>query len=224
MSNGPVDSGQGENETFELVRRFLTGEQEIFHDLIRPFESMYYRHAICILRNSHDAEDAVQQALVVIFTRLAQLKVVEHFKPWSMRIVQNEAKLIWRKRRRNFYHSIHENCDDGSSSISKIRRNFADWRDLPSELLEKREFITAVEMAIRQLPENYGEILFLRDVQQLNVTETMEILGLSESAVKTRLHRARLMLREILAPAFSKPRPSVLERMKGLNPWLAAKR
>ena len=82
----------------------------------------------------------------------------------------------------------------------------------------------AIAKALAELPDIYREVFVLRDMQHLDVAETAEALGIGESAVKTRLHRARLMMRESLTPLFAKPRVSFWERSKGLNPWLAAKR
>ena len=208
----------------DLIQRFLAGERETFHELIRPYERMYYRQAISILRNQEDAEEAVQQAMIGIFTHLSQLTERDKFKQWGLRIVQNEAKMIWKKRRQNLYESIDEGAADGSGEMAAYPKQYADWRDLPSEVVEKREVREAVARAIGELPEIYREVFMRRDVQQLNLAETMEVLGMNESVVKTRLHRARIMLRESLSPIFAKPERSVWERWKGMNPWFAARR
>jgi RNA polymerase sigma-70 factor (ECF subfamily) len=206
-----------ESET-DLIQRFLAGKREIFHDLIRPYERIYYLQAFSILRNQEDAEEAVQQAMIGIFTHLSQLTERDKFKQWGLRIVQNEAKMLWKKHRQNLYESIDEGTPDGSGEMATYPKQYADWRDLPSEVRE------AVSRAIGELPEIYREVFMLRDVQQLNLAETMEVLGMNESAVKTRLHRARIMLRESLSPIFAKPERSVWERWKGMNPWFAARR
>ena len=208
----------------DLIQRFLAAEREVFHDLIRPYERMYYRQAFSILRNQEDAEEAVQQAMIGIFTHLSQLTERDKFKQWGLRIVQNEAKMIWKKRRQNLYESIDEGAADGSGEMAAYPKQYADWRDLPSEVVEKREVREAVARAIGELPGIYREVFMLRDVQQLNLAETMEVLGMNESVVKTRLHRARIMLRESLSPIFAKPARSVWERWKGINPWFAARR
>jgi RNA polymerase sigma-70 factor (ECF subfamily) len=222
--NGQVNAADNALQAPSLIRRFLAGEQDVFHELIRPYERIYFRLAFGILHNEHDAEDAVQQAVVILFTRLEQLNDPERFKQWSLRIVQNEAKFLRRKRRQGQYESIDERSDDGRGPMFQGPRDFADWRDLPSEVAEKQEIRNELAKAMESLPPSHREILLLRDVEQLNVAETMEVLGISEAAVKTRLHRARLMLREALAPAFGKSRPSFWERWKGMNPWSPARR
>lgn len=211
-------------EVSPLIRRFLAGEQGVFHELIRPFERTYYRQAYSILRNEQDAEDAVQQAMILLFTHLDQLKEPERFKQWSMRVVQNEARLLLRRRRQNQFESMEESETDEQSETFRGPRDFADWRDLPSDVAEKQEMHKEFSKAMDTLPASYREILLLRDVEQLNVAETMEILGISEASVKTRLHRARLKLREALAPNFRRPQRSFWERWKGINPWSPARR
>ena len=99
-----------------------------------------------------------------------------------------------------------------------------DWRELPSDIVEQKEVRIAIWKALGELPDIYREVFVLRDMEHLDVAETAQVLGIGQSAVKTRLHRARLMMRESLTPMFAKPKPSIWERWKGMNPWLAAKR
>ena len=207
----------------ELIGRILAGEKDLFHDLIRPYERGFFLQAYSILRNQDDAEDAVQQAMLNVFSNLAQLRDVDTFKQWAMRVVENEAKMSWRKRRRHLYESIDQSPTETADERPFSPRQFADWRDLPSDILEQKEVRQAIANALAELPEIYREVFLLRDVQHFDIAETMEVLAIKESAVKTRLHRARLMLRESLTPFFAVPRVSVWARWKGLNPWLAAK-
>jgi RNA polymerase sigma-70 factor (ECF subfamily) len=207
-----------------LIQRILAGEKDQFHDLIRPYERRFFLQAYSILRNQDDAEETVQQAMVKIFFNLAQLTETDRFKQWALRVVENEAKMYWRKQRQHLYESI----DQGSAGTYDERpyspKQFADWRDSPSDALDRSEVRAAVDKALGELPDIYREVFVLRDMQHLDVAETVEVLGIGESAVKTRLHRARLMLRESLTPIFAKPEVSGWARWKGLNPWLAAKR
>jgi RNA polymerase sigma-70 factor (ECF subfamily) len=214
---------EGSNEQV-LIQRILAGEKELFHDLIRPHERGAFLLAYSILRNQDDAEETVQQAMVKIFSHLAQLAERDKFKQWAMRVIENEAKMYRRKRRQHLYESIDQNSAEASEDKPFYPRQFADWRDLPSDDVEKKEVREAVAKALAELPDIYREVFVLRDMQHLDVAETAEALGLGESAVKTRLHRARLMMRESLTPLFAKPRVSIWDRWKGSNPWLAAKR
>lgn len=207
-----------------LIQRILAGEKDLFHDLIRPYERGAFLLAYSILRNQDDAEETVQQAMVKIFLHLAQLTERDKFKPWAMRVIENEAKMYRRKRRQHLYESVDQSATEASEERPFYPKQFADWRDLPSDAVEQKEVRLAVAKALAGIPEIYREVFVLRDVQHFDVAETAEVLGLGESAVKTRLHRARLMLREALSPMFAKPRVSIWERWKGSNPWLAAKR
>jgi RNA polymerase sigma-70 factor (ECF subfamily) len=207
-----------------LIPRILAGEKDLFHDLIRPYERGFFLQAYSILRNQNDAEDSVQQAMMKIFSNLAQLTGRDRFKQWAMRVIENEARMCRRKRRQHLYESIDQDSTDASEERSFRPKQFADWRDLPSDAAERSEVREAVGKALAELPDIYREVFVLRDMQHLDVAETIEVLGIGESAVKTRLHRARLMLRESLSPMLAKPEVSVWARWKGLNPWLAAKR
>lgn len=207
-----------------LIQRILAGEKDLFHDLIRPYERGFFLLAFSILRHQDDAEETVQQAMVKIFTHLAQLTETDRFKQWAMRVVENEAKMYWRKRRQHLYESIDQESAETPDDRPFYPKQFADWRDVPGDAMEQSEVREAVAKALAKLPGIYREVFVLRDMQHLDVAETVEVLGISESAVKVRLHRARLMLRESLAPIFAKPRGSVWTRWKGVNPWLAAKR
>jgi RNA polymerase sigma-70 factor, ECF subfamily len=207
-----------------LVRRILGGERELFHDLIRPYERGAFILAYSILLNRDDAEDAVQQAMLNVFSHLSQLDDADRFKQWAMRIVENEAKMQRRKRRRHLYEPLDDSNGDAAEERPIRPRQFADWRELPSDVVERTEVRSAVSKAMAELPQILREVFVLRDVQHLDVAETAEALGIGESAVKTRLHRARLMMRESLTPMFAKPKTSFWERWKGMNPWLAAKR
>jgi RNA polymerase sigma-70 factor, ECF subfamily len=207
-----------------LIQRILAGDRNLFHDLIRPYERGAFLTAYSILRNQDDAEETVQQAMVKIFSHLAELSERDKFKQWAMRVVENEAKMYRRKRRQHLYESIDQNSTETSEDKPFYPKQFADWRDLPSDVVEQKEVREAVAKAVADLPDIYRAVFVLRDMQHLDVAETAEALGLGESAVKTRLHRARLMMRESLTPLFAKPKVSIWERWKGSNPWLAAKR
>jgi RNA polymerase sigma-70 factor, ECF subfamily len=222
----PMEEKLGQEKTTEplLIRRILAGERELFHDLIRPYERGAFVLSYSILRNREDAEEAVQQAMLNIFSRLSQMDDVERFKQWAMRVVENEAKMHRRKRCQHLYESIEGSDPDPAQETPFRPRQFADWRELPTDIVEQAEVRSAIWNALGELPDIYREVFVLRDMQHLDVAETAQTLGIGESAVKTRLHRARLMMRESLTPIFAKPKGSIWDRWKGMNPWLAAKR
>jgi RNA polymerase sigma-70 factor, ECF subfamily len=118
-----------------LIRRVLAGERELFHDLIRPYERGAFILAYSILHNREDAEEAVQQAMLNLFSRLSQLDDAERFKQWAMRAVENEAKMVRRKRREHLYEPLDDSNADVVQEEPFRLRQFADWRDLPSDVL-----------------------------------------------------------------------------------------
>ncbi len=201
-----------------LIERIRRGEKELFHELIRPYERGVYLAAYSILRNEADAEEVAQEAILKAFSHLEQLRAEEKFKGWLLLIAVNEAKMRRRKDRKHLYESVDDQkmeSEDGEF----MPRQFADWREIPSETLERKEIRIAVKRALDGLPEIYRDVFILRDVEHLSVGETAKALGVSIPAIKTRLHRARLQMREQLAPIFGK---SWLERImawRGKKPW-----
>lgn len=200
----------------ELISRILRGERRLFHDLVRPYERAVYLAAYAVLRNHADAEEAAQETMIKAFTRLEQLSNPEKFKAWLLQIAINEARL---KRRNAHGHLFEPLEEEDREQAGPMPRDFADWRENPEETLERVEIRRAVVQALSGLPEKYREVFTLRDVEMLTVNECAQTLGVSEEVVKVRLHRARLMLREKLAPVFKK---SWFERVfpgKGRKPW-----
>ena len=202
----------------QLLARIRAGEKELFHELIRPYERSVYLTAYAVLRNPEDAEEVAQETMLKAFAHLEQLRSDTKFKAWLLHIAINEARLRRRKDRKHIYESIDED-QAGREEGNFMPRQFADWRDLPSEPLERQELKAAITRALHSLPDIYREIFVLRDVQRLSVQETAGVLDISISAVKTRLHRARLQMREELAPLFRRRWTDRLPFRKGRNPW-----
>jgi RNA polymerase sigma-70 factor (ECF subfamily) len=183
-----------------LIRRVQNGDSGAFFNLVRPYERAVFLAALSLVRNDADAEDVAQEAILKAFKNLARFRQEAKFSTWLIQIAINEAKMKLRKDRRHLYESIEEGRlgDDGDYTP----RDFADWREIPSEALEQKELRKALTKALDSLPEKYQTVLILRDVQHLSITETAKALGLSEANVKTRLSRARLQMRDALAPGF----------------------
>jgi RNA polymerase sigma factor (sigma-70 family) len=140
---------------------------------------------------------------------------------------EHSQQQIFRPNSRSFQDGGQQGRHDGDEQAEGKMfrpRQFADWRDLPSDIVEQAEVRNAIWKALGELPDIYRVVFVLRDVQHLDVEETAQVLGIGKSAVKTRLHRAQLMMRESLTPMFAKPKGSIWDRWKGMNPWLAAKR
>lgn len=197
MASPSVDPNLAEHT---LIQRVLGGEPECFYELVHPHERGIFYAALSILNNEADAEETCQEAILKAFKNLTYFRMESKFSTWLTQIVINEARLRLRKDRRHMYESIEEAAQDTEGDY--IPRDFADWRDIPSECLEKNELREALKKALASLKPKYREVFILRDIQQMNITDTAKVLGISEASVKTRLLRARLMLRDALAPGF----------------------
>jgi RNA polymerase sigma-70 factor (ECF subfamily) len=183
-----------------LIGRVLGGDFDAFYELIRPYERAVFLAAASIVRNDPDAEDVAQEAMLKAFKYLARFRQQAKFSTWLIQIAINEAKMKLRKDRRHLYESIEEGQRGNDGDY--IPRDFADWREIPSEALEQKELRAALTEAVNSLPEKYRTVLILRDVEHLSINETAEALGISIANVKTRLSRARLQVRDALAPGF----------------------
>jgi len=187
------------NET-ELVERVVAGDHEAFYDLICPYERMVYVTALSVVNNEADAEEVGQEAVLKAFKYLPQFRRESKFSTWLVQITLNEARMRVRKYRARLYDSIDagQETDEGDY----IPTDFADWREIPSEALERGELKDALAQALKSLPPKYREIIVLRDIEEMSTAEAAEILGITETSAKTRLSRARLMMRDALAPGY----------------------
>ena len=182
----------------ELIRRVCGGEREAFYELLQQYERLVYVTAISILKNPADAEEVAQEAVLKAFVNLASFRAEAKFSTWLVQITYNEAKMKLRKAHNHLYESIDSQTETYEGDYWP--KDFADWRPIASELLEEDEIRKALESAIHALSPVFREVVTLRDIQSLSIRETAKILGISAGAVKTRLRRARLMLRDNLAP------------------------
>src|ERR1700719_4271632 len=180
-----------------LIRRIREGEHELFYELIRPYERRVYSAALAILRNEADAEDAAQEAVLKAFKHIRQFRAEARFSTWLIQITVKEARM-W--RRKAHAHPVEPIVDREDAEGDYIPRDFADWREIPSETLERKEVREKLAEALEALGNIYREVFVLRDMQHLSIEETARTLGISSASVKTRLLRARLMLRDLLAP------------------------
>jgi len=201
-----------------LIERIRAGDRGLFHELIRPYERSVYFLAYSVLHSPEDAEEVGQETMLRAFAHLYQLRADVKFKNWLLTIAINEARMRRRKDRKHLYESL-DAVPDREPEGEFMPREIADWRDIPSEALENKELRRAVNQALMRLPPIYREVFLLRDVQHLSVEETAQALGLTAAAVKTRMHRGRLQMREELAPFFKKRWTDRLPFRKGKNPW-----
>ena len=184
-----------------LIERVQQGDNEAFYELLRPYERGVYLAAFSIVRNESDAEEVAQEAILKAFKYLGRFRGESKFSTWLIQIAINEAKMRLRKDHPQLYESLLEGPRNEDGDY--LPRDFADWREIPSEALSRKELRQALAQALASLPKKYRSVLVLRDVQQLSIHETAHALGISEGNVKTRLSRARLQMREALAPGWN---------------------
>ena len=183
-----------------LIERIKAGESELFCQLIEPYQRAVFSAAYSVLGNEADAEEVAQEAFLKAHSHVDHFRGECKFSTWLVQIAVNEARSRRRKDRTTLHNSIDEGYYDESGDYFPI--DFADWREIPSDALEQKELKTALSRAIACLKPMYREVFILRDVQGLNIRETAEALGLNEGLVRTRLLRARLQMRDALAPGY----------------------
>jgi RNA polymerase sigma-70 factor (ECF subfamily) len=209
------EPGQERDEA-ALIRRIRDGEHNLFYDLIRPYERRVYSATLAILRNPADAEDSAQEAMLKAFRHIRQFRAEARFSTWLIQIAVNEARMRRRKEHAELIEPIAARRDEEGNYTP---RDFADWREIPSEALERKEIREKLAEALASLGEIYREVFMLRDMQHLSIEETALALGISVASVKTRLLRARLMLRDLLAPGLGGAWNSTMPLGKGTKPW-----
>jgi RNA polymerase sigma-70 factor (ECF subfamily) len=200
-----------------LIERVCSGETQLFYELISPYERRVYVAAVSVLQNEADAEEAAQDAFLKAFVHLHSFRGDAKFSTWLIQIAVNEARMKRRKDRKFLYDSIDEKSEDEESDYSP--KNFADWRDTPSETLQRAELRTALLNAIASLNPSFHEVFVMRDIQNLSIAETAKILQISHPLVKTRLLRARLKIRDALAPGLDGAWSTGDGSWKKVRPW-----
>jgi RNA polymerase sigma-70 factor (ECF subfamily) len=188
----------------QIIASILAGNTHSFHDLISPHERSVYIMALSLLHNEADAEDAAQEAFLKAFRNLARFRGESKFSTWLVSIVLNEARSRLRSKKGLKIESLDE-PPEGPGHVSPAL--LRDWREIPSEVLERQEFRLLLQQAVTDLPLIYREIFLLRDVEELSVNESAEVLGITVASAKVRLHRARIMLQKRLVPQLKKANP-----------------
>lgn len=210
--NKPID----EASEGLLIRRIRDGEHEAFYELIQPYERRVYAAAFAITHNDADAEDVAQEAMLKAFKNIRQFRAESRFSTWLIQITVNEARMHKRKEHAHLVEAMVERQDEEGNYTP---RDFADWREIPSDILERKEIREKLAEALASLGRIYREVFVLRDMQHMSIEETAKALGISTASVKTRLLRARLMLRDLLAPGLGGAWSTRLHFAKGTKPW-----
>lgn len=182
-----------------LVERAKSGDTAAFEQLIRQYDRQIFRTAQHITQNREDAEDITQDVFFKAFQKLDQFQGNSKFSTWLVRIAVNESLMRLRKRKTSKTVSMDQDVETSEGSIP---RDFAEWRPNPEQNYSQSELADILRKTIAGLPPGFRTVFTLRDIENLSTEETAEALGLSVPAVKSRLLRARLQLRERLSRYF----------------------
>jgi RNA polymerase sigma-70 factor (ECF subfamily) len=179
----------------KAIAAIIAGDTHLFHDLIRPYEHTIFSMAMAFVRNPQEAEDVAQETFLKALRNLHAFRAEARFSTWLVSIALNEARHHLRRDRA--FESLDNTADKTDRIAPELLR---DWREVPSEVLERLELRKMLQEAVTELPVIYREVFLLRDVEELSISESAEALGISAASVKVRLHRARIMLQMRLAP------------------------
>ncbi len=196
-----------------MITRILAGERELFHELIRPYERGLYLAAYSIVQHEADAEDVAQEAVIKAYKGLKHFRGDAKFSTWLMAITLNEARSRYRQTKGDQCDSLDDRDEAQGDYTPSV---LADWRYIPSEQLERKELRRALKEAMAQLSPEYREVLMMRDVRGMSITETAAATGANEGLVKVRLFRARLTMQKLLAPQLA-------PKQRGVMGWLIRK-
>lgn len=181
-----------------LVARAQQKDYHAFEELVKRYEGRIYGHTLRLLGNREDAQDVLQETFLNVFKGLENFRGDSTFSTWIYRIATNNALM----RLRKLSHSERELDDELPPPESMKRQALASHILDPKDALLEKEMLHELDKAVERLPEKYRTIFLLRDVEEFPTDRTAQVLGISEAAVKSRLHRARLFIREALLKKF----------------------
>jgi RNA polymerase sigma-70 factor (ECF subfamily) len=190
-----------ENNEMELVHQACRGDREAYWRLVQPHLRAVLSIARTILMNSAEAEEVAQEAVLRARSNIQGFRGQVKFSTWLIQITINEARNRLRQdRRQELSQALDERQTDNGDEY--VPKDFIDWREIPSAALERKGVRDALQQALASLPQNCREVFTLRDIAHLSIEETAQVLGLTLRNVKTQLLKARLQMRDALAPGF----------------------
>jgi len=188
-------------DELQLVTQAREGDTDAFNELVRRYEGRVFRLAQHITQNREDAEDVLQESFLKAYEHLDQFKGDSKFYTWIVRIAVNQALMKLRRRKTDKSVSLDETIDTGEDTVT---REVAAWDEDPEQRFTREEIGEILNSAVESLEPLYRSVFVLRDIEDLSTEETAEALNLSIPAVKSRLLRARLQLREKLTRFFKR--------------------
>ena len=186
---------------FDLISAINSGQAEKFHDLVKRYEQKLYNFGLRMCRNRSDAEDMIQDTFLNVFKYLKSFRHETKFKNWLYRVAASTC--IKRRRKSKFAPDKELSLDEFlPKDESEKPDHVPEWAQLPLDKLLNEELQDLISKTIVTLPKKYRVVIVLRDIEGFSTAETAQILNLSPSNVKVRLHRARLYVRDKLKGYF----------------------
>lgn len=190
-----------EKETeVQLARDLMAGRPEAFDRFVEHFRTKVFQYSWLMCGHREDAEEVSQDTLLKVFENFDQLREPEHVRSWVLRIAKNFC--LMKRRRSQFAPARELSLDDYLPTLDRdggqVKLQIADWSSLPEDRVLRAELRHVLDEAIAALPDTYRSVMVLRDVEELTTEEAAQVLDLSVDVIKTRLHRARLAIRQQL--------------------------
>jgi RNA polymerase sigma-70 factor (ECF subfamily) len=184
----------------ELARDLIAGKADAFDRFVAVFRSKIFQYALMMCGHREDAEEVAQDTLFKVFENFSQLREPERVRPWVFRIARNACFM---KRRKSVFAPTQElSLDDylphSEQDGGHRKLEIADWSALPDDQVLRSELRDEIRRAIQELPEIYRAVILLRDIEELSTDDVAQVLDITQETVKTRLHRARLAVRQKL--------------------------
>ena len=197
----PATTELGVLDEQQLVLRAREGDTAAYNELVNRYERKIFRLAKHITQNDEDAEDVLQETFLKAFEHLPDFQGQSKFYTWLVRIAVNESLMKLRKRKSDRSVPLDEPVDTGEDTVT---REIAVWDENPEDQYSREEMAQILDDAVQSLKPAFRTVFVLRDIEELSTEETAEALGISIPAVKSRLLRARLQLREKLTRFFKR--------------------
>jgi len=176
----------------EITDRIIAGDTKLFGLLVRKYNARLFRMGMAIMNNDTEVEDIMQTTYTKAYENLLRFENRSSFGTWLTRIMINESLLQLKRKRPCMYTE-----GDIAFSMNTVQNGFSDTKT-PAQVVMNKELAKALEMALAELPEKYRLVFVMREVENMSVAETVDVLDISETNVKVRLNRAKAMLKEKL--------------------------
>jgi RNA polymerase sigma-70 factor, ECF subfamily len=182
----------------QLARDLMAGQPEAFDRFVEHFRAKIFQYSWLMCGHREDAEEVSQETLLRVFENFKQLRQPERVRAWVLRIAKNFC--LMKRRRSQFAPTQELSLDEYMPALDRdgghVKLQIADWSSLPEDRMLRAELRRILDQAIARLPDTYRSVILLRDVEDLSTEETAQVLDLSVDVIKTRLHRARLAIRQ----------------------------